>query len=54
MFSFVFSNVVMMNTIKPVKISKILNFRKSEFKTCCICHQNIENSKLNGQLPLDN
>ena len=38
---------------RKFKISKILNFRKSEFKTCCIiCLQIIKNSKFNGQIPL--
>ena len=34
------------------KISKILNFRKSEFKLA-VCLQNIKKSKYNGQIPLD-
>ena len=34
------------------KISKILNFRKSEIKACCM-HPNFKNSKFNCQIPLD-
>ena len=32
------------------KISKILNFRKSEFKICCMSPKS---SKLNGQIPFE-